>query len=203
VDQQSAEKFKWADTDPSVHELIRARWSPRAFSNRPVSDVDLKTILEAGRWAASSYNEQPWRFLVARKSDPAFERFLNLLMPANQAWAKDAQVLIITAAKRTFSHNGSPNRYGMHDAGQAFANMMLQATAVGLRMHGMGGFDHARARVELGIPDDYEVGAAAALGYFGSPDQLSEHYRKSELAPRTRKPLHEIAFAGEWANPLK
>jgi nitroreductase len=203
LDQQTADKFKWADTNPAVHELIRARWSPRAFSDQAVSTADLETILEAGRWAASSYNEQPWRFLVARKSDPAFKRFLDLLMPANQAWAKDAQVLIITAAKKTFSHNGSPNHYGMHDAGQAFANMMLQATALGLHMHGMGGFDHARARTELGIPDDCEVGAAAALGYRGSPDQLSEHYRKSEVAHRTRKPLQEIAFSGGWGNPLK
>src|SRR5437868_15305001 len=113
---------KFADTLPSVYELIRRRWSPRSFSNREVSTEDLKTILEAARWAASSYNEQPWRFLVARKSDhAAYEKILNLLAPANQAWAKTAPVLLIMAAKRTFSHNGSPNRFGLHDAGQALA----------------------------------------------------------------------------------
>ena len=195
---------KRADTVPEVHELIRARWSPRAFSDRPVNDKDLKTILEAARWAASSYNEQPWRFLVARKSDPAaFKTFLDLLMPLNQAWAKAAPVLIITAAKKTFSHNGSPNHYGLHDTGQALAHLFLQATALGLHAHGMGGFDHERARRELGIPDDYEVGAAVALGYVGSPDQLDERYRQSELAKRVRKPLSETAFGAHWATPLE
>jgi nitroreductase len=195
---------KLADTVPAVHELIRSRWSPRAFSSREVSDEDLRTIFEAGRWAASSYNEQPWRFLVARRSDPsAYEKILHLLMPFNQAWAQTAPVLFITAARKAFSHNGVPNYYALHDAGQALANVFLQATALGLHGHGMGGFDRDRARVELGIPEDYEVGAAAALGYLGSPDQLNEQQRQQELARRTRKPLSEIVFGTEFGQPLK
>jgi nitroreductase len=194
---------KLADTLPGVHELIRARWSPRAFSSRQVSDEDLKTVLDAARWAASSNNEQPWRFLVARKSDPAsYEKLLNLLVPGNQAWAQSAPVLIIMAAKRTFSHNGAPNLYAVHDAGQALAHLFLQATALGLHAHGMAGFDRERARKELHIPDDYELGAAVALGYWGSPDQLSEKQRQSELAPRHRKPLNEIVFGADWNQPL-
>lgn len=194
---------KHADTLPGVHELIRARWSPRAFSSREVSDEDLKTIFEAARWAASSFNEQPWRFLVARKSDPAaYEKILYLLMPFNQAWAKSAPVLFIMAAKRTFSHNGAQNLYGVHDAGQALAHVFLQATALGLHAHGMAGFDHERARKELGIPDDYDLGAAVALGYLGSPDQLSEQQRQAELAKRQRKPLNEIVFGAEFGKPL-
>jgi nitroreductase len=195
---------KIADTLPSVHELIRRRWSPRSFSAREVSTEDLKTILEAARWAASSNNEQPWRFLVARKSDgAAYERILHLLVPANQAWAKTAPVLIIMAAKRTFSHNGSPNRYGLHDAGQALAHLFLQAIALGLHAHGMAGFDADRARKELEIPDDYDLGAAVALGYLASPDQLPEKYRQSEVSKRQRKPLNEIVFGANWNEPLQ
>jgi nitroreductase len=195
---------KLADTVPGVHELIRARWSPRSFSTREVSNEDLKTILEAARWAASSFNEQPWRFLVARKSDgAAYEKILNLLVPANQAWAKTAPVLLIMAAKRTFSHNGAPNRYGLHDAGQALANLFLQATALGLHAHGMAGFDAERARRELKVPDDYDLGAAVALGYVDSPEQLPEQYRQSEVSKRQRKSLNEIVFGANWNEPLQ
>jgi len=194
---------KIADTVPGVHELIRSRWSPRAFSNRPVSNEDLQAVLEAARWAASSSNEQPWRFLVARRSDTAdFQKLLGLLVEGNQAWAKFAPVLIIMAAKSNFSHSGARNRHGMHDAGAALAQLMLQATALGMQAHGMAGFDHERARSELGIPDDYEAAAAVALGYPGSPDQLPERYRNAEVAKRERKPLEEIAFSAAWKKPL-
>lgn len=194
---------KRADTHPKVHDLIRSRWSPRAFSSREVSNEDLNAVLEAARWAASSYNEQPWRFFVTRKSDTqAHARFVDVLVPANRAWADAAPVLIIMAAKKTFSHSGSPNYYGLHDAGQALANLMLQATALGLHAHAMAGFDREKARKEIGIPDDYDLGAAVALGYFGDPDQLPEGPRKSELAPRQRKPLSEIAFGSRWDEPL-
>lgn len=190
---------KLAEAQPNVHELVRSRWSPRSFSSRPVSDDDLKTILDAARWAASSYNEQPWRFLVARKSDgAAYEKLLSLLVPFNQAWAKTAPILLIMVAKRTFSHNGSPNHYALHDAGQALAHVALQATALGLHTHGMGGFDHVRARKELGIPDDFEIGAAVALGYFNSVVELPA----SEAAKRERKPLNEIVFSTTWNEPL-
>jgi nitroreductase len=194
---------KQADTDGSVHELIRNRWSPRAFSSRPVSNEDLRSLLEAARWAASSYNEQPWRFFIAQKSDDAAHaRFLDVLVPANRAWASSAPVLIIMAAKRTFTHNGAANYYGLHDAGQALAYLMLEATALGLHAHAMAGFDHDKARKEIGIPDDYDIGAAIAIGYLGDPDQLPEQVRKLEVAKRQRKPLAEIAFGSRWNEPL-
>ena len=195
---------KLADTLPSVHDLIRSRWSPRAFSSREPTSEDLKTIFEAGRWAASSYNEQPWRFFVARKSDgPSYDKLLQLLVPANQAWAKNAPVLVIMAAKKTFSHSGAPNYYALHDAGQALAHVFLQARALGLYAHGMAGFDRERARKELALPDDYDVAAALALGYLGSPDQLNEQQRSSELAPRQRKPLNEIVFTTTFNEPFR
>jgi nitroreductase len=195
---------KLADTTPRVHELIRSRWSPRAFSSQQISDEDLKTVLEAARWAASSYNEQPWRFIVAKKSDQeAFNRVLGVLMPANQAWAKNASVLIIMAAKKTFSHNGSNNYYALHDAGAALANLFLQATALGFHGHGMAGFDRQRAQRELNIPEDFEPAAAVALGYAGKPEDLElENHRKMEAAKRQRKPLSELAFSGTWGQPL-
>jgi nitroreductase len=180
--------------EASVNEIIQARWSPKAFRDETVLPEELRSILEAGRLAASSYNEQPWRFIVATKRDPAaFDRMLQLLVPSNRQWAADAGVLIITAAKRTFSRNGSSNYYALHDAGQALAQMMLQAASLGLHAHAMGGFDHARARTELNIPDDFEIGAAVAIGYAG----------KSAVRPeRNRKSLSDIAFAGTWGNPL-
>jgi len=194
---------KTASSLPTVHELIRNRWSPRSFSEKPVSLEDLATILDAGRWAASSYNEQPWRFIIAAKENAAdFQKLLGLLVPFNQAWAKSAAALMLIVAKKTFSHNNTPNGYALHDAGAALATMALQATALGLHMHGMAGFDHDRARTELGIPDDFAIAAFAALGYLGSPDQLPEGARQQEIAPRTRKPLAELAFAAAWQAPL-
>ena len=180
----------------NVHELIRSRWSPRAFTSRSVSDHDLKTILDAARWASSSYNEEPWRFIVARKSDGAgYDKLFNLLVPANQAWAKDAPVLLLTVGKRTFSHNGSANHYGLHDAGQALAHIALQATALGLHTHSMGGFDHVRARQELGIPEDFEIGALVALGYFNSDAAAAS-------TKRERKSLSEVVFGTTWNEQL-
>ena len=187
---------------PEVHELIRNRWSPRAFSDQEVSSQDLASILEAAHWAASSYNEQPWRFIVATKHDnDAYQKLLSLLVPFNQTWAKTAPVLILVLAKKTFSHNDTPNKYAMHDAGAALANLFLQATALGMHAHGMAGFDYDRARTELKIPDDYETAAFAALGYMGSIDQLPADLQKGELAPRKRKPLSELAFTTTWQTP--
>lgn len=177
-----------------LNELIRTRWSPRSFRDEPIPQDDLRSILEAGRLAASSFNEQPWRFIVAVKGEgPAYDRLLQLLMPANQKWAQNAPVLMITAAKKHFSHNGTPNHYGLHDAGQALANMMLQATELGLHAHAMGGFDHEGARQVLHIPEEFEVGAAVAFGYAASDAKQPE---------RNRKPLSDIAFDGVWDNPL-
>jgi nitroreductase len=194
---------KAASTHPNVHALIRARWSPRAFSDKEVPVDDLTAVLDAARWAASSYNEQPWRFIIATKQDPeAYQRLLGLLLPFNQAWAKTAPVLILMAAKKTFTHNQTPNKYALHDTGAALANLFLQATALGLHAHGMAGFDYDRARSELKIPDDYETAAFVALGYAGSPHQLPDAQKKAELSPRSRKPLSEIAFTTTWETPF-
>jgi len=195
---------KYAETAPGVAELLRVRWSPRSFSGEPVPAGILEAILDAGRWAASSYNEQPWRFIVATKEDTeAFQALLGLLMPFNQAWAKNASALILTATRSNFSHNEAPNRHALHDAGAALAYMMLQATESGLQSHAMAGFDHEKAREVLGIPPEFQVGAILAIGYPDSAEKLlNDQMKQQELAARKRKPLSELAFKGRWGQPL-
>jgi nitroreductase len=179
----------------AIHPLITSRWSPRAFTTQRVDPATLRTLFEAARWAFSSYNEQPWRFVVGTKDQPEeFAKVLNVLVPANQAWAKTAYVVGISFGKKTFSHNSSPDRFGLHDAGAALANMAIQATAMGLHMHAMGGFDAARAKADFGVPDDFDAGAAFAIGYVDGPD--------APPADRTRKPFEEIVFGTEWGKPL-
>lgn len=196
--------IKLADTVEDVHEIIRSRWSPRSLDGREISEKTLRALLEAARWAPSSMNEQPWRFLVATKADPeGFNRLLNVLVPANQEWAKNASALILSAAKRTFGAGESVNHHGLHDTGIATGFLMLQATAMGLYAHAMAGLDYERARTELKIPGGYDIGAAIAIGYLASPDKLTnERQRASETSKRARKPLSEIAFGAMWEEPL-
>ena len=178
----------------SLCPAIANRWSPRAFSDRPVSNADLRHLFEAARLAASCFNEQPWRFVIATKENAAdHDKLLGLLVPPNQQWAKQAWVLGVTAGKKTFTHNGAPDRFGLHDAGAALASVAIQASYMGLQVHGMGGFDAARARTELGIPEDFEIGAAFALGYVEGPDEPP--------ADRKRKSLEEIVFGMDWGRP--
>lgn len=190
---------KPAPTDHPVHELIERRWSPRAFSSQPVEPEILRSILEAARWAPSSYNDQPWHFLVARREEPEqFRRMLDCLSPGNQAWAKDAPVLMISVARTRFRRNGTPNRHALHDVGQAAAQLTLQAVDEGLFVHQMAGFDEAQAREVYGIPEDHEPVAAFALGPPGDPDDLPGDRRDAELADRSRRPLEDFVFSGEW-----
>jgi nitroreductase len=197
---EEVEKLKHAPEIPGVIEEILKRWSPRAFADKPVLSEDLKKIFEAAHWAASSYNEQPWRFLVGRKGDETYKKIFSALMEFNQMWAKSAPVLILSAGKKTFSHNGSPDYYGLHDTGAATAYLTLQTSALGMHAHSMGGFDHAKARAAFGIPEDYAIGAVTALGYLGDVDALPDQFKQPETTPRSRKPLREVVFA-EWEKP--
>jgi nitroreductase len=175
----------------AINELIRNRWSPRAFTSQAVDRETFRSLFEAARWAASCFNEQPWRFIVATKENPEqFNRILSVLVPKNQEWARTAYALGISAGKKTFSHNGAPDRFGLHDAGAALANLMIQATSVGVHVHAMGGFDAAKARVDFGVPDDFDIGAAFAIGYVDGPS--------APPADRSRRPLSEIVFGTEW-----
>ncbi len=174
------------------------RWSPYAFDSRPVEADKLHRIFEAARWAASSFNEQPWRFLTAASSDPAaFEKLSSVLLPGNH-WAKTAPFLAMSVFGTKFTHNGAPNRVALHDVGQAAAQMALQAVAEGLAMHQMAGFDVVRARQIYAIPADFEPAAMIAIGYEGDHESIPEEFRKREERPRVRKPQAEFVFGDSW-----
>jgi nitroreductase len=192
---------KTAHSDHPVHALVTGRWSPYAWADRPVDPDDLATLFEAARWAASSYNEQPWRWLVAQREDAeAFERLLSCLVESNQAWAKAAPVLAIGVTLTTFSRNGKPNKAAHHDLGLAAATLSFEATARGLAVHQMLGIQPERVRELYGVPDDAEPLTGYAIGYAGEAASLPESLRPRDLAPRTRKPLSELVFAGHWGH---
>jgi len=192
---------KPADTQSPIHDLLQRRWSPRAFSERPVEPEALRSLLEAARWAPSSNNAQPWNFLVATNEDQAdYGRLLSCLMDGNIPWAQRAPVLMVSVARMSFEDDGTPNRHAFHDVGQAVANLSIQATALGLFVHQMAGFYPEKVRDLYGIPQEFEPVAAIALGYPGDPDTLPERYRQREMAPRERKPLAEIVFSERWGS---
>jgi nitroreductase len=193
---------KPAETTYPVHDLIRRRWSPLAFADRPVEPEKLQSLFEAARWSPSCFNEQPWRFVVCTRDNPAdHRRFVECLVEGNVPWAQHAPVLMLSVAKRTFSHNGKPNRHAWHDVGLAVENLILQATALGLFAHQMGGYDAAKARAAFGIPEDYEPVAAIAVGYPGEADRLPAALQERERAARTRRPLDTLIFEGQWDAP--
>jgi nitroreductase len=190
---------KVVETQYPIEAVIQNRWSPLAFSDRPVEPEKLRSVLEAARWAASSYNEQPWSFIVATKDNPAeFDRLLSCLAEGNQEWAHSAPVLMISVAKLNFEKNGTENRHAFHDVGAAEANLAIQATALGLHVHQMAGFDVNKARELYGIPQGYEPVDAVALGYVGDPHSLSDKLQQRLSAQRSRKPLESFVFTGRW-----
>jgi nitroreductase len=190
---------KPAETSAPVHDLIRHRWSPRAFDSQPVEPEKLRSLFEAARWAASSYNAQPWYFIVATKDDPEdYKKILDCFVEFNQGWAKSAPVVGLSVARMKFEHNGTPNNHAFHDVGQAAANLALQATALGLQVHQMAGILPDKAREIFGIPDGYGAVAGFAIGYPGDPASLPDKLREQERAPRSRKPLDSFVFTGKW-----
>ena len=185
--------------DHEIDPLFLERWSPRAFTGEAISETDLLTMIEAGRWAASSYNSQPWRFLYARRDTPHWERFLGLLNDFNRSWAKDASALIVLVSNSLMRPPGAdadvPSHSHSLDTGAAAANFALQATRMGWQAHGMVGFDMDRAFAELHVPQGHRVEAAYAVGKRGDKSKLPEMLQARE-APSPRKPLAEIAFEG-------
>lgn len=191
---------KAPDVDGVMPELL-TRWSPRAFTEREVSAADLHKLFEAARWAPSSYNEQPWRFILGLRGTETWRKILASLMPFNQLWAGHAGALILGTAKTKFSHNGEPNRVALFDLGAASAYMVLQAHAQGLATHQMAGFDGNAARTAFAIPEEYIIGSVIAVGYQDHPDALTNpQMHGQEVAPRQRKPLSEFVFEA-WDKP--
>jgi nitroreductase len=190
---------KTAATDHPIHELLAGRWSPHAFDDRPVPAQDLRCLFEAARWAPSSYNEQPWSYLVATKDKPEeFARLLSCLVEGNQVWAKAAPVLALGVVTLKFKRNNNENRAAVHDLGLASGNLVMEATAHGLFVHQMIGILPDRARELYQIPPDSEAWTGLAIGYRKEPEGLPDALKQRELAPRQRKPLSQFVFAGKW-----
>ncbi len=193
---------KKASTDHPIHPLLAERWSPYAFADRSVSEADLRSLFEAVRWAASSYNEQPWNYLVATKESPEqFQQLLSCLVEGNRVWANAAPVLALGVVSLRFTRNGQENRAAIHDLGLAAANLVVEATARGLVVHQMIGILPDEARRLYLIPEGYEAWTALAIGYLGDPASLPEALQERDLAPRLRKPLSQFVFGGKWGEP--
>jgi nitroreductase len=185
--------------DYPVHEFISKRWSPYSFDDRPVETEDLLSIFEAARWASSSYNAQPWYYIVATKDNPKeFERLLSCLVEGNQIWAKSAPVLALGIAKLNFDYNNKPNRAAIHDLGLAAGNLLFEATARALYVHQMIGILPEKARELYEIPEGYEVMTGIAIGYVGVSNNLPDDIRERDTSRRLRKPLSEFLFSRKW-----
>jgi len=183
--------------DHAIETIFTDRWSPRAMSGEPVPKAELMRLFEAARWAPSSYNEQPWRFLYATRDSAHWKDFFGVLAEPNQVWCKNAAALFLIVSKKTFSQNGKPNPVHVFDAGSAWENLALQGCQMGLVVHGMAGFDGDKARKVLGVPDDFSVCAMVAIGKPGEPENLPESLADME-SPNQRKPIKEWAFEGKF-----
>jgi nitroreductase len=195
---------KPAPANYPIEAEIKRRWSPRAFSDRMVESEKLLSLWEAARWAPSSYNEQPWYFLVATKDDEAeYQKMLSCLVEGNQQWARTAPVLMISVAKLAFAKNGKPNRHAFHDVGLAVASLIFEATDLDLFVHQMAGFSPEKVRELFAVPQGFEPVAAIAIGYGVDVDEVPDDLKEREEAPRERKPLASFVFQGAWDQPAR
>ena len=195
---------KNAATDHRIHNTLAVRWSPYAFSDKPVPAQDLASLFEAARWAPSSYNEQPWRYIVGIKGEgDTHVRILECLVEGNRAWAQNAPVLALGVVVRTFSLNGEPNKAAEHDLGLASANLVTEATTRKLFVHQMIGLDPEAARTEFAIPDHAEAFTALAIGYRQTSDNMNQALIERDSRPRERRALSEFVFADRFGNPAR
>lgn len=195
---------KQARPDHPIHELLARRWSPYGFSERMPPAADLRAVFEAARWTASSYNEQPWRYLVATRDQPqTFDRVLGCLVEGNRKWARSAPVLALGVAALEFVRNGKPNRAAVHDLGAASAALTFEATARGLFVHQMIGIEPETARATFDIPAGFEAYTGLAIGYRAEPDALPEALRERDSAERHRRPQSEFVFADGWGEAAR
>jgi len=190
---------KTRSTTYEINDLIVNRWSPRSFLPEELSDKILFSLFEAARWAPSSSNGQPWRFIFAKRNSQHWNGLFNLLVDFNKQWCTNASVLVVVLAKKTFEHNGQPISTRQFDAGAAWENLALQAVTEGLITHAMAGFDYEKARKDLEVPDDYDVVAMIAIGKVGPKEKLSSELQAREV-PSTRKPLSELVMEGKFGN---
>jgi nitroreductase len=184
--------------DHPIEKIFLQRWSPRAMTGEPITEAELMRLFEAARWAPSTYNEQEWRYLYARRDTPQWSTHLNILVEANQGWCKNAAVLLVVLSKKTFTRSGKPNPVHTFDVGLSCQNLLLQAASMGLVGHGMAGFDRGKARTDLKVPDDFEVEAMVAIGRHGDPASLPEQLRAIEK-PSDRRKVSEFTREGAFA----
>lgn len=185
----------------NVLPLITDRRSLRAFEPKILDDESIFLLFEAARWAPSAFNEQPWRFILARRQDTTeFEQMLSLLYPSNRLWAVNGSLLILTLAKMFNSHDGKPNRHALHDVGLAVGNLSLQASSMHLALHQIGGFDTGKAKEFYSIPEGYEPVSIILAGFPGNADLLPEPLRMREVNPRVRKPVEDIVFSAKFGS---
>lgn len=190
-------QLKEADVNYPIQQILKDRWSPRVFTEVELKEKELRQLFEAVRWAASSYNQQPWRFIVGRKGSDTYQKIFDLMSDFNQGWV-DSPVLILCAFKKTFD-NGKDNFHALHDLGLGVGNMSLQAQSMGIALHQMAGVDRDEAKKAFGIPDDYHVATAIAVGFYGGdPSKLSDDLQEQEMKERTRMPQTDFVFNGEW-----
>lgn len=196
---------KPAVTQVPIDSTIANRWSGRAYdAAKTVLRNDIIALLEAARWAPSCYGDQPWRFVVWDKhQDTAgWQRAFDTLSPGNQAWVKDAPLLVLVVADSLFKHNGQPNRWSQYDTGGAALNLCLQAASAGMMAHQMGGFDADKLRAAFAVPQQFSLMAMVSVGYPAEISTLSGEVLERETAPRTRRPLGELFFSGAWGKPV-
>ena len=195
--------IKYAKTEHPIQDFVANRWSPYGFADRDVSEADLRSLFEAARWAASSFNEQPWSYIVATRAHEAeFTRLLSCLVEPNQSWAKAAPVLALGVATLNFKRNDKPNRVAIHDLGLATGNLVAEATARGLGVHQMAGILPDAAREIYDIPEGSEAVTGIAIGYAGDPEAFSKEIRERDSAPRERKPQRNFVFGASWGSPF-
>lgn len=182
-----------------INSLIINRWSPRSFMPEEISDKELFTLFEAARWAPSSSNSQPWRFIYAKRNSKNWDALFELLVEFNKQWCADASSLVVIVSRKNFEHNGQPSVTHQFDTGSAWENLAIQAVSQGLITHAMAGFDYEKARKNLEVPEDYDVVAMIAIGKRGPKEKLSPELQAREI-PNTRKPLSEIVMEGKFGN---
>ncbi len=180
-----------------IEDLVLNRWSPRAMSGESINHEEFMRLIEAARWAPSSYNGQPWRFIYAHRDTPAWKKIFDLMIPFNQGWAKNAAILVVVVSTANFEFNNKSSRTHSFDAGAAWENLALQGWAMGLVVHGMEGFDYDKAHKDLNIPSDCVVEMMFAIGKPGRKEDLSKELQERE-EPSDRKPAQELIFEGEW-----
>ncbi len=193
---------KPAITNINISNLSKNRWSPRAFSNKPVEPEKITALLEAARWSPSAFNEQPWRFIVGKKEDDAWNNILKSLIEWNQQWAKTAPLLVLNIVRLNFTHNNKPNDVALYDLGQAVAAMTLEGVHQNLFSHQMTGFDGVLAEKLFNIPEGYKAVSVTAYGYYGNPQDIPEDIAKMETNERSRKEIKEIVFSTSFGKEL-